>query len=132
MFNATIEFKEGSTHTFENTESFMQAWYQMYNKKQDLWDLADVSNIINGGIISQYDIFRIRKIFKDKTNVERIIFNVYQVKVQHKEIRVYCLSKAALTNFMRMAVPNTAAIHGGATYYNDGHVWEVSKTTLEV
>lgn len=132
MFNATIIKTDGTEFTFESPTDFMTFWYDNYNKIQNIHQLGDVAGIIYGGLISSYYVPYIISMFKLDTDVEKVIFKGFKICEQHKDRAVYCLSREAAKNFLRMAGVKDAHSLAGATYYHDGHAWETRNYTLEI
>ena len=132
MFNATIIKTDGTEFTFESPTDFMTFWYDNYNKIQNIHQLGDVAGIIYGGLISSYYVPYIISMFKLDTDVEKVIFKGFKICEQHKDRAVYCLTREAAKNFLRMAGVKDAHSLAGATYYHDGHAWETRTYTLEI
>ena len=134
MIKGTVFYKNtGISRTFEDTaEDILKGWYEVYSDKQTLTELAEIASIFTSGIFTDKELPRVKQLLTEKTDLEKFVFNLIQVKVQHKEVRVYCLDKQALSSLFKMVGVTTDNIHTSATYYNGAHVWEVSKTTLEV
>ena len=134
MIKGTVFYKNtGISRTFEATaEDILKGWYEVYSDKQTLTELAEIASIFTGGIFTDKELPRVKQLLTERTDLEKFVFNLIQVKVQHKEVRVYCLDKQALSSLFKMVGVTTDNIHTSATYYNGTHVWEVSKATLEV
>ena len=125
--------KTGISIGFEtDVDTFVKGYYTEFTKTHTLEEIADVIAIFKSGIITEDTLFWFRGLLARETYLDKFVFDVYQVKVQHKDMRLYCLNKNALASILCAAGVNPAGVHGGATYYNDGHIWEVSKTTLEI
>ena len=134
MIKGTVFYKKtGISRTFEDTaEDILKGWYEVYSAKQTFTELAEIATIFTSGIFTDKELPRVKQLLTEKTDLEKFVFNLIQVKAQHKETRVYCLNKRALSSLFKMVGVTTDNIHTSATYYNGAHVWEVSKTTLEV
>lgn len=134
MIKGTVFYKNtGISRTFLSTDAeVLRGWYEVYSDKQTLRELAEIASIFKGGIFTDEELPRVKQLLTEKTDIEKFVFDVIQVKVQHKEVRIYCLDKEALSALFKMVGVTHDNIHTSATYYNGGHVWEVSKTTLEV
>lgn len=131
MLKATIEFKNHSQIIIENEREFVKFYFDRFADKLDERDFGNIVSIIYGGIIIDNDIGCIKYIFKDNTDIFAITFDeCYQIKKQHSNVRVFALNKEALNNFMSIIGVNDNSVYAGATYYNGGFVWEVSKTTI--
>ena len=132
MFNATIIKTDGTEFTFESPTDFMTFWYDNYNKVQNIHQLGDVASIIYGGLISSYYVPHVSSMFKLGTDIEKVLFKGFKICEQHKDKAVYCLTREAAKNFLRMAGVKDARSLAGATYYHDGHAWETRTYTLEI
>lgn len=125
--------KTGIQVGFEtDINTFIKGFYREFTKNMTLEEYAKVVSIFKSGLITESDLRWFKQFLFEKTYLEKFVFNAYQVKVQHKEMRIYCLNKAALTSILCTVGVNPNGVHGGATYYNDGHIWEVSKTKVEI
>ena len=139
MFNATITFTNDETITLTNEKAFMKFYFDRYGGQVDKfggyldeWDYADIATYIYSGLMSNYDIFRIQQIFKTHTDIKQITFDAYQIKKQHHNRIIFALSKEALNRFMSMVGVHKKGVHPGATYYNKGFVWEISRTQFTI
>lgn len=136
MFNLkgmAFHKKTGIQVGFEtDIDTFIKGFYQEFTKNMTLEEFAEVVAIFKSGILTEDTLFWFRRLLARETYLEKLVFNAYQVKVQHKEMRIYCLNKNALASILCSVGVNPNGVHGGATYYNDGHVWEVSKTKVEI
>lgn len=125
--------KTGIQVGFEtDVDTFIKGFYQEFTRNMTLDEYVKVVSIFKSGLITESDLHWFKQFLLEKTFLEKFVFNVYQVKVQHKEMRIYCLNKNALASILCPVGVNPNGVHGGATYYNDGHIWEVSKITLEI
>ena len=134
MIKGTAFYKNtGISRTFENTSTeILRGWYEVYGDKQTLRELAEINATFHCGLFTDEHLPKFRQLLTEKTDIEKFVFNVIQVKVQHKDIKIYCFDKEALSALFKMAGVSHDNIHTGATYYNGGHIWEVTRTTLEV
>lgn len=125
--------KTGIQVGFEtDIDTFIKGFYQEFTRNMTLDEYVKVVSIFKSGLITESDLHWFKQFLLEKTYLEKFVFNVYQVKVQHKEMRIYCLNKNALASILCPVGVNPNGVHGGATYYNDGHIWEVSKTKVEI
>jgi len=125
--------KTGIQVGFEtDIDTFIKGFYQEFTRNMTLDEYTKVVSIFKSGLITESDLRWFKQFLLEKTYLEKFVFNAYQVKVQHKEMRIYCLNKNALASILCLVGVHPDGVHGGATYYNDGHVWEVSKTKVEI
>lgn len=125
--------KTGISIAFEtDVDTFIKGYYAEFTSTHTLEEFAEVVAIFKSGIITEDRLFWFRRLLAGKTYLDKFIFDAYRVKVQHKAMKIYCLNKEALASILCTVGVNPNGVHGGATYYNDGHIWEVSKITLEI
>lgn len=130
MFEAKIIKTDGTEYVFHSPTDFMIHWYDNYHKTQDIYRLGDIAMMIHSGFISNLD--EAIRLFKQDTNIAKIIFKCFKISEQHKMPSVYCLSRESAQKFFRMAGVKDARSLAGATYYHDGHAWETRALDLEI
>ena len=132
MFKATITFNDKSQAVVDSPQEFTKLFFERFKRAFNVRDYCKIASIVFGGMIADTDIDRVGHILKDNTDIIKIEFNCYQIKKQHHDVRAFALSKEALKNFLSMMGVHDNGINAGATYYNSGFAWEVSKASVIV